>query len=85
MPDGQPPGEVERRARWPVGLGPAVPLDEVGIEGVDASEQLRRGLDQPREQRDPEAEVGRRDAGRPALAERRVHGRRGPPPSPSWR
>src|SRR5688500_18485802 len=49
-----------------------MPLDEIRIEGLERSEQLNGGLDQPAEQDGPEAEVGRGDGNRAAANEQRL-------------
>ncbi len=59
-----------------------MPLDEVRIERVERSEQLDGGLDQPAEQHDPEAEVGRRDGRRAVTGEQRLDATPGPPAQP---
>ena len=58
---GHPAGQVERRARWPVRLGAAMPFEQERVEPVHRPEQLGRGLHEPPEQGHPETEVGGHD------------------------
>src|SRR5438093_1567735 len=44
-----PAREVPCRPGWAVGLRAAVPLDQVGVEGIDGAEQLHRTIDRPAE------------------------------------
>ncbi len=61
-------------AGGPVGFRPAVPLQEIRIEGLERPEERGRRVDQPPEEGHPEAEVGGRHGGRAVVAQDVVDG-----------
>ena len=58
------PGDLASRARGPIGLAAAVPLEDVRVEPTDAGAQRAGEVDEPEKARDAQAEVRRRDGRR---------------------